>query len=156
MGLKDISDLKRRVTKFNKDLTTGKTISNILLENEAFIINMNAEDQLFDQGVNSLGIHIDDYAPYSEYTIEVKRMKGQPTNRVTLHDEGDFANSIFLEVGKESFEIKASDSKTQALIRKYGRQILGLTNENLKELIWKYLYPELQKESKKYLYGKSS
>lgn len=154
MGLKLLNNLLRRVENFNEKLSEGVYLQNIVLENEAFIVNMNAEDQLFDQGINSLGISIEDYAPYSDVTIEIKRMKGQPINRVTLHDEGDFANSIFLEVGKESFTIKAADSKTQALIRKYGRQILGLTKENLKELISKYILPELIKERNKLIYGK--
>lgn len=140
--------------QFNDQLKDGVIVQNIINDNQTFIVNMNAQEQLFDQGVNALGVHIDDYKPYSEYTIEIKKAKGQPYNRVTLHDEGDFANSIFIEAGKEQFEIKASDSKTQALIRKYGRQILGLTNENLKELIWKYVFPEIEKESKKHLYGK--
>lgn len=149
-----ISNLLTRVEDFNENLSSGVLLQNIIIDNEAFIVNMNAEEQLFDQGVNSLGVSIEDYAPYSPYTIEIKRQKGQPTNRVTLHDEGDFANSIFIDAGRDKFEIKAADSKTQSLIRKYGRQILGLTNENLKELIEKYILPEVIKESKKYLYGK--
>lgn len=154
MGLNLIVNLLNRTKDFESKLKEGVFIREIILENETFIVNLNAEDQLFDQGINSLGVHIDDYAPYSEYTIEIKKAKGQPYNRVTLHDEGDFANSIFIEAGNDQFEIKAADSKTQALIRKYGRQILGLTNENLHEVIWKYIYPELLKETKKYIYGK--
>lgn len=154
MGLQDISDLKRRVTLFNKKLTTGVFIEKIILENETFIVNMNSEDQLFEKGINSLGISIDDYAPYSDYTIEIKRMKGQPTNRVTLRDEGDFENSFFLEVNKEQFEIKASDAKTQKLIRHYGSEILGLTTENIKDLIKSYIFPGLIEERNKLIYGK--
>jgi len=149
-----ITDLIKRVKEFNDGLTSGLYISEIILKNEAFIIDMNATDQLFNQGVNNLGVSIDDYMPYSPYTIEIKKLKGQPYNRVTLHDEGDFEESFFLEVGNEKFEVKAADFKTLDLIKKYGRQILGLTEENISELIWKYIYPELEEKRNKLIYGK--
>lgn len=114
---------------------------------------MNAEEQLFEQGVNRLGVSIMDYAPYSPVTIAIKEAKGQPTNRVTLRDEGDFQSSFFLEVGDKEFEIKAADWKTEELIKKYGRQILGLTDENIKILIWHYIFPDLITEAKKTIYG---
>mgnify|MGYP000929199462 FL=1 len=114
---------------------------------------MNAEEQLFEQGINRLGVEIMDYEPYSPFTIEIKEQKGQPTNRVTLRDEGDFESSFYLEVGDKQFEIKASDFKTEDLIKKYGRQILGLTDENIAALIWQYIFPDLMKKAKNVLYG---
>ena len=62
--------------------------------------------------------------------------------------------AFFLEVGDKQFEIKASDFKTEDLIKKYGRQILGLTDENIAILIWQYIYPDLMDEAKKQIYGK--
>lgn len=153
MGL--IDDLHRRVVEFNDKLTNGVFIQNIIWENEAYIVDMNAEEQLFEQGINRLGVDISDYAPYSPYTIEIKEAKGQPTNRVTLRDEGDFESSFFLQVNDKQFEIKASDFKTEELIKKYGRQILGLTDENIASLIWEYIYPDLIAERNKLLYGKN-
>lgn len=150
--MKKITDLRKRVADFNEALTSGRLIQNIIWENEAYIVDMNAEEQLFEQGINRLGVEISDYAPYSPVTIEIKEAKGQPTNRVTLRDEGDFESSFFLEVGKERFEIKASDFKTEHLIKMYGRQILGLTDENLSTLIWQYIYPDLLEKTKEILY----
>ena len=152
--MKRITDLRKRVEDFNEALTSGRLIQNIIWENEAYIVDMNAEEQLFEQGINRLGVEISDYAPYSPVTIEIKEAKGQPTNRVTLRDEGDFESSFFLEVGTKQFEIKASDWKTEELIKKYGRQILGLTDENIAILIWQYIYPDLMNEAKKQIYGK--
>ena len=149
-----IDDLLKRVVKFNDELTSGRLVQKIIWDNEAYIIDMNAEEQLFEQGVNRLGVEISDYAPYSPVTIQIKEAKGQPTNRVTLRDEGDFESSFFLEVGDKQFEIKASDFKTEDLIKKYGRQILGLTDENIAILIWQYIYPDLMNEAKKQIYGK--
>lgn len=149
-----IDDLLKRVVKFNDELTSGRLVQKIIWDNEAYIIDMNGEEQLFEQGVNRLGVSIMDYAPYSPVTIAIKEAKGQPTNRVTLRDEGDFQSSFYLEVGDKQFEIKASDFKTEDLIKKYGRQILGLTDENISILIWKYIFPDLMAETKKQIYGK--
>jgi hypothetical protein len=152
--MKLITDLRKRVIDFNNLLTTGKLIQQIILDNESYIVDMNAEVQLYEQGINNLGVDIADYAPYSPLTIEIKQSKGQPTNRVTLRDEGDFESSFFLEVGNTQFEIKASDWKTEELIHRYGRQILGLTDENISVLIWQYIYPDLSKAVKNSVYGK--
>lgn len=152
--MKKITDLRKRVADFNEALTSGRIIQNIIWDNESYIVDLNAEEQLFEQGINCLGVEISDYAPYSPVTIAIKEAKGQPTNRVTLRDEGDFESSLFLEVGDKQFEIKASDFKTEDLIKKYGRQILGLTDENIAILIWQYIYPDLMDEAKKQIYGK--
>lgn len=152
--MKKITDLRKRVADFNEALTSGRLMQDVIWSNDAYIIDMNAEEQLFERGINRLGVEIMDYAPYSPVTIEIKEAKGQPTNRVTLRDEGDFESSFFLEVGDKQFEIKASDFKTEDLIKKYGRQILGLTDENIAILIWQYIYPDLIDEAKKQIYGK--
>lgn len=152
--MKKITDLRKRVADFNEALTSGRLMQDIIWDNDAYIIDMNAEEQLFERGINRLGVEIMDYAPYNPVTIEIKEAKGQPTNRVTLRDEGDFESSFFLEVGDKQFEIKASDFKTEDLIKKYGRQILGLTDENIAILIWQYIYPDLMDEAKKQIYGK--
>lgn len=152
--MKQITDLRNRVANFNEALTSGRLIQNIIWDNEAYIVDLNAEEQLYEQGINRLGVEIADYAPYSPVTIAIKEAKGQPTNRVTLRDEGDFESSFFLEVGDKQFEIKASDFKTEDLIRKYGCQILGLTDENIAILIWQYIYPDLINEAKTQIYGK--
>lgn len=152
--MKLITDLKDRVQKFEVGLSTGQFIQDVILENEAFIIDMNVTGQLFDHGINSLGVSISDYAPYTPYTIQIKQEKGQPFNRVTLHDEGDFSGSFYIEVGTGMFEIKAGDFKTHDLIKKYGRHIIGLTDSNVRELITKYVLPEIYEQRNKLIYGK--
>lgn len=148
-----LEELRDRVVELNEGLASGKFIRRIILDNEAYIIYMNAQEQLYERGINRLGVKISDYAPYAPLTIEIKKAKGQPTNRVTLRDEGDFESSFHLEVGDTQFEIRASDPKTEELIKKYGRQILGLTDENLEELIWNYIYSELLDKAKSIIYG---
>jgi hypothetical protein len=152
--MKLIDNLRQRVTEFNELLQSGRLIQSIILENEYVITDMNSEDQLYEQGINRLGVNIMDYAPYSPLTIEIKKEKGQPYNRVTLRDEGDFEQSFYVGADTQQFTIKAADWKTEDLIQRYGRQILGLTEENKIILIWAYIYPELKAKTKEYIYGK--
>ena len=152
--MKLIDNLRQRVTEFNELLQSGRLIQSIILENEYVITDMNSEDRLYEQGINRLGVNIMDYAPYSPLTIEIKKEKGQPYNRVTLRDEGDFEQSFYVEADMQQFTIKAADWKTEDLIQRYGRQILGLTEENKIILIWAYIYPELKAKTKEYIYGK--
>lgn len=147
------SKTAERVRKFRESIQSGIALQNIILDNDSYIIDMNATDQLYSKGINRVGVDISDYAPYSPLTIEIKKQKGQPYNRVTLHDSGEFAGSFYLQVGLYQFEIKAGDWKTEELIKKYGRQILGLTDENIKKLIWDYVYPDLLKQAKKSING---
>lgn len=151
MSYNRIIQLRGVVADFEADMVLN--LKKIIWANEAYIIDMNATDQLYEQGINNLGVDISDYAPYSPLTIEIKKQKNQPYNRVTLHDEGEFAGSFFLVVGDNNFEIKAGDWKTQELIKKYGRQILGLTDDNIARLIWSYVYPDLCDTRDYYFYG---
>ena len=77
--MKLIDNLRQRVTEFNELLQSGRLIQSIILENEYVITDMNSEDQLYEQGINRLGVNIMDYAPYSPLTIEIKRRKANRT-----------------------------------------------------------------------------
>lgn len=114
-----------------------------VIEDEAFICDMNSENQLFEKGITREGIKINSYAPYSKNTIAVKIAKGQPTNRVTLKDTGEFHASFVVYTDDTKFFIDAKDWKTNKLGEKYGEEIFGLTDENINELIWEYIYPAL-------------
>lgn len=153
-GLQSIIELKNRVITFNEGLVSGMYIQRIIMDNEAYIVDLNAQDQLYEEGINRLGVSIMDYAPYRPLTIAIKEQKGQPTNRVTLRDTGDFESSFYLEVSNKQFEVKASDWKTEALIKKYGRQILGLTDENISSLIWDYIYPDIIEKAREVILNK--
>lgn len=124
-------------------MNINKIMFDEVLDKEDFIVELITEDQLYEQGITGDERFIADFAPYSPVTIQIKQMKGQPTNRVTLRDEGDFHKSFFIKVGGDHFEVKASDSKTEELIRQYGSEIMEFTDENVGEIIWIYIYPIL-------------
>lgn len=72
---------------------------------------------------------------YRPSTIERKKRRGQPYNKVTLEDEGDFHASFFVRYGDDFFELDSDDQKRVYLERKYGQKIYGLTDENTSRLI---------------------
>lgn len=137
-----ISGLIDKFKKVGEELDTGEIAKKIVRDNDNILIDMNAQDQLYAKGVNRLGVRIDEYQPYRPLTIQVKIEKRQPYDRVTLKDTGEFYDSFYVETAEDRFYIKASDEKTNWLIKKYGAEIFGLTNDSLAEFINDYVKDE--------------
>ena len=66
--------------------------------------------------------------PYAPQTIKIKKFKGQPTDRVTLKDTGNFYAGIFTDKRADGFIIDSKDSKANELQEKYGEEIFGLAD----------------------------
>ena len=65
---------------------------------------------------------------YHPRTITMKRIKGQPYDRVTVKDTGFFYQSLYLVLHRDSmtYDVVSSDAKSTKLIDRYGPKILGL------------------------------
>lgn len=146
-----ISGLIDKFKKVGEELDTGEIAKKIVRDNDNILIDMNAQDQLYAKGVNRLGVRIDEYQPYRPLTIQVKIEKRQPYDRVTLKDTGEFYDSFYVETAEDRFYIKASDEKTNWLIKKYGDEIFGLTNDSLAEFINDYVKDEAYNRVKEIL-----
>ena len=118
----------------------------IIIENDHVIIDMNTDDQLFEKGIDSKGRRLADSDPYSPFTVGIKKLKGQPTNRVTLKDTGDFHASFKAKKNGSTVTIGADDSKTRDLVDRYGKEIFGLIEENEEEVRITYVKPEVSKQ----------
>lgn len=79
--------------------------------------------QLF-QGLEATDLKI--IPSYTKRTKRIKESKGQPTDRVTLKDTGEFYRGIRVDVVGELIRITSVDSKTSGLETKYGQEIFGL------------------------------
>ena len=145
--MRKLDELISRLKSFEDEIL--KVIEEVVRENDNIILNMNAENQLFQKGITRKGREIASYAPYAPLTIEIKKLKGQPTARVTLRDEGDFHKSFYIEYQSDGFQIKASDWKTEDLMLRYGEEILGLTDDNFHEFAVDYVKPALTELLKK-------
>lgn len=146
--MRRLDNLINKLKRFEAEIF--EKLRAIIEANEALIVEMNSQDQLFEHGINRNGESLASYAPYSPVTIEIKRQKGQPTGRVTLRDEEDFHLSFYIEYQADGFEIRASDWKERDLTDHYGEEILGLTDENLRELIHEYVAPEILRMFKEF------
>ena len=140
-----IKDKIKALSVVQRDL--DQLVIDLLKPYEPEIIDLNIEEQL-QRGIDATGQPIT--PGYRPLTISIKRQKGQPTNRVTLRDEGDFHESFKVRFGPKFFAIYATDEKAEKLERKYGKDIFGLTDQNLQEVI-ELLRPELEEHIRKKL-----
>lgn len=142
-GFQRINALASRMKKLGLELQDGNAIRELIVQNEDYIISLN-KDQLNDEGINSQGIEIASYAPYTPATVARKIKKHQPYDRVTLRDTGRFQRGFHLVMTPKTFRITSSDKKTEDLVDKYGPYIFGLTSENRNRLIREILIPYLE------------
>lgn len=144
-----IRNLAWRLRKFDEIL--GKELVNEIMSHEKEIIEAVVQNQLYEHGINGTGVEIMSYKPYRPRTIKNKQRKGQPYNRVTLKDTGEWYNSLRLVYDVDGFFITSTDEKNTYLKKKYGPTILRLTNENLSMILNKYIRPNLKIKLEKYL-----
>ena len=104
-------------------------------ETQDFLIDV-LQDQLFTTGEDGKGLSLGDYSPV---TIQIKRAKGQPTDRITLKDTGDFYKSYMIEAFRGGFVVEADGQKSPSdnLFVTYGDDIL-LPNDETLTLIAEY------------------
>lgn len=133
-----ITDLIDSLQAFNDNI--NEYLQAATMEAEEVILDMN-RSQMYDEGKDRNGNDIQ--PPYAPATIQYKRRKGQPTNRVTLRDKGDFHLSLYIEYDTDGFEIKDDDFKTSFLTKRYGVAVLGLTDSNVKILSDEVYKPRL-------------
>lgn len=124
-----------------KSLTINELLI-LLSQNKEFtdlIIELNTRKQLFDKGIDSTGRTLESIGGgYSANTIEGtsqylgKKDKGLPYDRITLYDSGEFYESFRVFYQSGNFVISADTIKDSTdLIREWGANILGLTDESL-------------------------
>jgi len=94
------------------------------------IIRINTEDQLEEEGIDSLGRPLGDYSPY---TVVLKRLSGDRFDHITLKDEGDFHESFTITVTESGWVQDATDTGKydQPLFEVWGVDVLGITDENM-------------------------
>lgn len=147
-GLASILSLRDKVARTANLVESGEPQSDAITEHEKEILDLNKK-QLYEFGHNPLGISIGSYTPK---TIAIKKEKGQPYDRVTLRDTGDFYAAFHLSVDKAGFTISSTDWKTEELLEKYGN-VFGLTEENRLYVAWHFLFPFVLNFVKENIYG---
>ena len=96
------------------------------------IIDWIQQDQLIDEGINKFGEIIGYYSYATELISNGKKKQGDPYN---LFDTGAFFRSFVVIVGIDAIKIDANAQKGEDnLFKKFGNEIIGLTDENFKKL----------------------
>lgn len=135
------------------------------------IIRLNFEDQLYERGELADGSRLRPYkqstvdkkdwyrtGPFPPYPTTgherdvdmARRFRDTRTDHMTLKDTGFFQRSAKVKYTKDRFMITADDKKysddggvVTFLTEEHGKEILGLTKENLGFVIEKYIKPSM-------------
>jgi hypothetical protein len=102
-----------------------------------YIINK----QLFTQGIDGDGIKL---PGYKRTTIRIKIAKGDPVDRTTLRDKGEFYAHIRIDAFSDRFEVGSDVSHDKFIFKRYGLNVLKITNENIREFMNVYFLPNLK------------
>lgn len=131
---------KRFVDEFEQSLKTEfeSTINMFGFVLEDYITNK----QLFRKGIDGDGKKLEGY---KRTTIRLKLRKGQPIDRTTLLDENEFHPSIQIDAFSDRFEISSDVNHAKYIIKRYGRNVLKVTRENMEEFMKNYYLPNLKK-----------
>nr|DAW01013.1 MAG TPA: hypothetical protein [Caudoviricetes sp.] len=144
-----VRNLVYRLRKFKSIL--DQELKNEILRHEDVIVEMITQGQLYELGIEGRGREIMSYMPYRPRTIKKKLKKGQPTNRVTLKDTGSFYASLHVEFDDDGFYVTSTQEKAKFLLKKYGKTIFRLTDQNLKTLLDNCIRPSLKEKMKEYI-----
>lgn len=101
---------------------------------QAFIINLNTEDQLKTRNEDALGVKL--YTIGGEYSIETQFLKGLGGKQVNLFDTGDYQESYAVIPLRNFSFIIDSDTTIHGddLKDRWGENIEGINKENLEKL----------------------
>lgn len=131
--LKFIDNLERDIFKVMEQ--TINQFNFVLVD---FITNK----QLFREGIDGDGKKL---AGYARTTIRLKLRKGQPVDRTTTVDEGDFHASIRIKAFSDRYEITSDVEHDKFIIKRYGSNVLKITDENFREFMINYFLPNLRR-----------
>ena len=129
-------ELVERIATLNVSQAIVKVLRRPEVQKE--IVRLNTEVQLFDLGENALGIKLSAIGgAYTPFTKAIKQAKGQPTDRVTLRDTGEFYQSFKISIlPNGDFDIVSDPIKDDTnLLQEWGKEVEGLNKENHKKVL---------------------
>lgn len=136
-----IAGVKAKVKDIEKVLYP--TLKDVFTKYDNVIKQTNTQEQLFTLGQDAKAQSLGSYA---ESTKRIKIRKRQPIDRVTLKDTGDFYDSITVTATDKEVIIETTIEYAQFLVKRYGKEILGVQDMFLKDFYDRYIVPELESE----------
>ncbi|MDF7810707.1 hypothetical protein [Hymenobacter sp. YC55] len=142
MGLERLDFLAKAFSRLPQAI--DGQIEATVRDNAPFLEDANTAQ--LERGKDSTGADIT--PEYTDFTRALKEIKGQPADKVTLRDSGNFYTSIIAKLSGKSVELVGTDPKTDELVEKYGPDILGLSDLSLDEFRQDYIKPDLQQATR--------
>ncbi len=136
--------LFKKIDKFKKAADIDVIFAEIVSSKEfiEFAIELNTKGQLFDKGIDSLGVSLGEYAGTTIEGVKGKflgkREKQQRFDHITLSDTETFYDSWEITLGGRSFLFKVSANPNRGdtnLFDDFGKDIVGYTEESLQKII---------------------
>ena len=151
-------NLRSNIKNFNRNFPD--LVMESLQASEDFIIQLN-QDRLYDKGTdieerpiatNRAIEESDGRNAYAQKTIFIKERKGQPTDRVTLFDDGEFYDSFYVEFENDYAIIMADLDKLEEIYQNIDTAfiVLGLSDED-KVKLRDYIKPDVMNRVREYL-----
>ncbi|MDB0602164.1 hypothetical protein PL373_13600 [Tenacibaculum maritimum] len=124
-----------------------ETVKNAVTKYGFVIKNYNIVNQLDEKGENSLGKKLDYKLPKKGYSNPYKRVRikaGLQVQYVDTHFTGKFHASIQIVAEDGQFKITSDIDYGEHVIRRYGKEMLGIQKQYLQDFVDKYLIEELK------------
>jgi hypothetical protein len=130
--------------KFIEDFesTIFRTFEQTVQEFDFVLKDYVINKQLFRQGIDGDGKKL---PGYKRTTIRAKLRKGDPIDRTTLRNEGEFYSHIQIDAFSDHFEITSNVEHDKFIIKRYGRNVLKITEDNFQEFMRNFYLPNLKK-----------
>jgi hypothetical protein len=110
----------------------GAAINRIIKRHEAEVLAWNTENQLLNKGIGGNSAEL--FPKYARSTLIRKASLSKEHRWVTLKDTGAFHKNFDIIYSSDQIEITSNDSLKSWLQNRYGKEIFGLTEENLNKL----------------------
>ena len=95
---------------------------------------------------------------YAKKTVSIKKAKGQPTDRVTLKDTGEFYQSFRSQIKANELGLTADFRNIYENFQdsfsnesQFQEAILGLTDSELQRIFDNFIYPQIEQKTFKHI-----
>jgi len=122
-------------------------VKEVVQKNGHVLVEYNTEKQLDGKGEDSKGKSL---GKYTKAYARIRIKAGRQAQFVDTHMTGKFHASITVEAREDEFIIKSNVEYDKYLVKRYGKDILGIQEQYLQEFVDDYLMPAL----KDFIYGK--
>lgn len=142
-----IAEIKRRLEKVQKKTTLNAIIDKIVLSDRQLKI---LKEQEFEKGERPNGSIIGTYKSKS-YELYKASLNPEAGGVVDLMLTGSFVDEMYVSKGRKvgHYIFKSNDEKSNALQKKYGKDIMGLNQETFETVNEKVYRDKFIKELKR-------